>query len=484
MSVTETQTKTDSDTSADETPSVDWSYTPRLSGFALFIGLLVWFGVVTTTPLLVAAAIIPLIYIATNLLRVPNVIGDDLVVAYRVTPTHPRPGDRVDVTVTVENTGDNPLVDVRLVDFVPEDLDVVEGAPRATGPVRAGGKIEFTYTVRATRGQYTFDTIRVRHRALLGAIWNETTVTAKDTATMRCAVTIDDIPLEDRATHFIGDLLADTGGEGTEFYATREYHRGDSPTRINWRELAKHGSLSTITFRETQAAEIGLILDARWWTRHSHRAGMPTAATLGAYAAYQVTASLVDAGHYVSLTIPGLDPSPSSDQTFPCRRYGQSRSDDQKYRLFTVFEDVETVPDIDSDVIPPTAPTPGQPDRDDNLGADLPFLVDGDTHSVADFVTALQAHSSESSQYVFVTPLLDDSSVALAHYLRRLDYPAVVISPDTIGADSETPLSQQATRLYRALRVEGLRTAGLTVIDWNPNQPLAVSADQQTLPSQ
>lgn len=475
------------DTSQEDPSRSRPTFTARFSVFVMLLGVLIAAGIATFRPAPLAAAGILLVFMLAGLIRTPGTPDSALEVSYAVDPQHPRLADTVTVTVTVEHVGERTLTDIRFVDTVPDALQVVHGSPRASGPLHPGETLTIEYTVTARRGTYTFGPLVARNRSLVGAIWTEQPITPDSDATLRCAVQADEIPLEDRATHLIGGLLADAGGEGIEFYSTREYHRGDSPTRINWRELAKRGELNTITYRQHQAAEITLILDGRPWTRVNAGGSSPAGTTLSAYAAYQLTATLIREGHYVGVTVPGLAPRTGRGDagSFPYRRIEPRRTSEQERLVFELMDELETA--METGEMVPDEIDPLRPPGEGSLvnGGDGGTIFDTPKLTVGSFTHDLASWGSASTQFIMVSPLLDDGAYTLCVQLRNMGFAVVVISPDptttpTPTAETDAPPIRMA-RLQRATRVEALRHQDITVIDWDPATPLSVCCQKQTL---
>ena len=479
----------DTDTGDSTDVRSETTYTPRFAGFVVLIGVLVAVGLVTFTPVALAAAALLVVFLMAGVIQTPTPPAGRLVAAYDVKPTHPRPADTVTVEVTVTNDSERTFTDLRLVDTVPADLEVVDGTPRRAATLRPGDSVTMEYDVVARRGDYTFGPVRARARTLVGSMWVQQSLETQSQGTMRCAVRADDIPLEEQATHYIGDLLSDVGGDGIEFYSTREYHRGDPPSRINWRELAKRRELSTITYRERQAADITVITDARPPGRVSAGSGEPSGATLATYATYQILSTLVERGHYVGVAVPGLRPDVQDTSSFPCRRIDHGRGDEQKRLAFDLFEEIDRLARTES----------SDTSEPKTAGARSSTFDSVFNESVEGFVRSLTGWASPNTQFVFVSPLLDDPGRDLCQQLRQRGFPVVVISPDVTtslraGSVSATgdrgggavPASgtvpERTVRLQRATRVEGLRQEGVTVIDWDPARPLSVCCEQQTLP--
>lgn len=471
----------------DETePQIETTYTPRFIGFVVLFGVLVAVGLVTFAPVALAAGALLVVFLIVGVIQLPTPPAGRLVAEYNVEPKHPRPGDTVTVELTVTNDSDRTFTDLRLVDTVPVDLEVVDGTPRRAATLRPGGSVTTQYDVVARRGEYTFGPVRARARTLIGSMWVQQPLKTRKPGTMRCAVRADDIPLEEEATHYLGDLLSDVGGDGIEFHSTREYHRGDPPSRINWRELAKRQELSTITYRERQAADITVITDARQPSRVSPSPGEPSGATLATYATYQILSTLVERGHYVRVAVPGLPPTATETESFPCRRIEHGRGDEQKRRAFALFEEIDHLSRVGG----------SEAGGSDSTAAQSSTFDGGSTE---EFVRSLTGWTNPNTQFVFVSPLLDDSGRSLCKQLRQRDFPVVVISPDVTASHRGPSVSatggegggavsavatipEQTVRLQRATRIERLRQEGYTVIDWNPAQPLSVCCEQQTLP--
>jgi uncharacterized repeat protein (TIGR01451 family) len=476
----------ESDTSDGSDSRTETTYTPRFAGFVVLLGVLVAVGLVTFAPVALAASALLVVFLMAGVVQTPTPPAGLLVADYSVEPKHPRPADTVTVEVTVTNESERTFTDLRLVDTVPGDLEVVGGSPRRAATLRPGDSVTMSYDVVARRGEYSFGPIRARARTLMGSMWVQQSLETRTPGTMRCAVRADDIPLEEQATHYIGDLLSNVGGDGIEFYSTREYHRGDPPSRINWRELAKRRELSTITYRERQAADITVITDARPPGRVSAGPGEPSGATLATYATYQILSTLVERGHYVGVAVPGLRPDSTDTSSFPCRRIDHGRGDEQKRLAFDLFEEIDRLGRERSSGTnqPPAAGTASVFDSILNETAEA-------------FVRSLTGWASPNTQFVFVSPLLDDPGRELCQKLRQRGFPVVVISPDVTTSlrDSSPPASngsgavpdggtipERTVRLQRATRVQGLRQEGYTVIDWDPTRPLSVCCEQQTLP--
>lgn len=500
------------ETDSTTVPQRQEMYTARFTGFVLLFAGLVILGILTFHPAAIAAAGALLTFLVASLVQTPTNPGEHLTTSYSVTPQHPRPAESVEVEITVRNDSDKTFTDLRLIDTVPDDLRVTGGTPRAAEALRPGETITISYTVTAKRGTYSFGPVIARTRTLMGSMWIQEPLPINTTERIRCAVRADDIPLDEQATHFIGGLLGESAGDGIEFYATREYHRGDPPSKINWRELGKRGELSTITYREQQAADVTIIPDARIWSRVSAGPGTPSASVLSLYAAYQLTSTLINQGHYVGMVVPGVPPVDAAQQAghgFPYRRFEHGRGTEQQQRAFEILDNIEDLVMETTYDAGDTAPLRDlgaggfQGGRDANGVFDVnPYQV-----PIRDFVHDLTAWANPNTQFIFITPLLDDGAHGFCTQLQNRGDSVVVISPDvtkkpedsgngkTAREYSSDPLpegsipvqelqdvSRRVLSVQRGTRIESLRRKGLTVIDWDPEEPLAVCCERQTLP--
>ena len=425
---------------------------------------LVSVGLLAAEPALFAGAAIPLAYVLVGALsRVP---AADLAAERTVAATAPTPGDPVAVTLTVENTGDSSLTDVRVVDGVPSELRVVEGSPRGCGSLRPGESMTVEYAVRSKRGTYAFDDPAVRIRPLAATEVATTTVESDGDTALTCANVVADVPLADATLPRAGTLPTDSGGSGLEFHATRDYQPGDPVSRIDWRRFAKTNELTTVEYREEQAVRTVLVVDARPVTRVTPEAGYPTGAELSAYAAERLLDALARSSVVASLTAVGLAEEDvvgglSPDGLAWVDPDGGAASQ-QADRL---FDGIQSAAARDSVAADETGTVEG-------------VAADGSGEDAADderqdpSVQRLLARLPPTAQVVVFSPTLDAWPVELATSLRARHYPTTVVSPDVTGGDD---LAQSVATLERQLRLESIELVGATLIDWNLVDPIDIA---------
>lgn len=385
-------------------------------------------GLAVDRPSMLFLAVIGVVFAAY-----PRVMGTPeptLRIERRLSNSTPRPGDEVTVTVTVTNDGGF-LPDVRIVDGVPALLSVSGGSPRRGAAFWPGRSVSFSYRVEAKHGKHPFEPGTVVARDLSGAREVETTVAA-DTE-LDCTATAADSPLRNQTLDQVGRIVAKDGGSGVEFYRTREYRSGDALHRIDWNRYARTGDLTTVEFREENAATVVVLVDAR---RVAYRAATdePHAVAYSVSAAEQLLASLHRDRNLVGLAAFGrescwLDPGAGRTHRAKAQRL-----------LATHAAFASTPPTEESD-------------HDEQ-------------------VEQLRMRLPDAAQVVLLSPLCDDAIVETARRLDAYGHRVSVISPD-VTADGS--VGQRLAGVERENRLSALRKAGLPVVEWEPKTPLVAA---------
>ena len=339
----------------------------------------------------------------------------------------PERGDDVEVTVTVTNETDRFLPDLRLVDGVPESLAVRAGSPRLGTALRPGATTTFTYTVTARRGVHSFGPTLLVARDLSTSLEEERLLSEETTLT--CIPSLraltESVPLREQATQYVGRVETSRGGDGIEFYATRDYRTGDPLSRIDWNRRARTGELTTVEFREERAATVVLVIDAREAAYVSPAPHTPHAVDRAVDAAGQLYATLTDAGDRAGIT--ALSP----EECWLAPGAGVDHGVEARELLATH---------------PAFSPVPQE------RGSGM-FR----------WWRQLRKRLTPGTQIVFITPLCDEYGSRSARRLDEYGYPVTVLSPD-LTADRTA--SHRLSRVARMLRISALRSAGIPVLDW------------------
>lgn len=394
-------------------------------------------GVATESPGALLAAVFGVVFLAVARTFAPP--NPELSVERTLSDEDPEPGDEVDVTLTLTNQGAF-LPDLRVVDGVPEGLEVIDGSPRLATALRSGKQAQIRYTVEARRGDHSFTGVDVIARDVLGAFETELTLESDAAlASVPPLPRLDSFPLRSQTVQRVGRVPTQTGGSGVEFHATREYRSGDPLSRVNWNRLAKSGELTTIQYREERAATVVAVIDARAISHVGDEDG-EDAIEYCVEAAGSVATALLDSGDRVGVAAFG----PRWEWLAP----GVGREHRARLR--------ETL----------------------SRGAGFEATEPERRFLGGIVFRRLQKHLPDDAQVVFCSPLVDRDA---GDYVRRLEasgHPVTVISPDVTG---DNTFGQELARVERAARIRSLRAGGVRVIDWQPTDmlPLAVARAEQ-----
>ncbi|WP_435181586.1 DUF58 domain-containing protein [Halorussus sp. AFM4] len=390
----------------------------------------------------------------------------DVAVERVIEDRSPLPSRDVEVSLTVRNEGDEPLPDLRVVDGVPERLAVVSGSPRHCTSLRPGEEATFEYAVRARRGTHEFGETTLVARNVGGSAERRTTRRAATPdapdgdARITCRTRADDVPLPADTSSHPGQVTTDSGGEGVEFYATREYQPADPMSRIDWKRYAKTRELTTVDFRETRAATVLVVVDTRTLAHVARRDGEPDAVELCTYAAERLVEAFVRRNDRVGLALFGpeeayLDPA---------------GGDEQVARVRAELEDATPPDELDVGIFSDRRRKRANESRFDTLRKRTPA----------------------GAQVVFLSPMADDYAVEVARRFRAYGHAVTVVSPDVTSerraADGAraAPTRESATpgaaleRIERSERLAAARSGGLQVVDWSPDEPIRTAVSKAT----
>lgn len=394
-----------------------------MTALALFAG---GAGVLTDRPLVLLTAAVWVGYAAY-----PRLTGEPTVeieVERKLSDDAPGHGEAVEVVTTVRNKSGF-LTDLRFVDGVPPTLSVVDGTPRTATALRPGGSTTVRYEVEAKRGRHSFVPATVVARNLSGSV--EIDTTAFDKTVLECAADIGDVELRKQASQYTGRVLTDEGGSGVEFHGTREYQSGDSISRIDWKRRARSGELITLEFREERSAKVLLVIDARKEAYVASGEDEPSAVTYSVFAADQLFESLLASRDSVGLAVIGRE-----DVWLP-----PSTGDEHKTRAREIL--------TKSPALVPSPPR-REPDTEQ--------------------FRRLRKRLDSSTQVIFLSPLADDEIVEKARRIDARGNSVSVVSPDVTTDGSA---GRKLAQVERESRLSDLRQAGIPVVDWDVEIPLA-----------
>lgn len=444
-------------------------------------------GLLFAQPTLLAAALVPLTYVCYGAVSTGE--PDPALAADReISPGAPMPGERVDVSVTVRNTGERVLPDIRVVEQVPE-LAVVSGSPRAANSLAPGESFTFTYTVIARHGTHKFADLSIGVRPLSGSDPVTVSVGATGETAIDCHA-----PAASRAVGQGQNGTHARSGGGIEFYATRAYRHGDPMRRIDWRHLAKTGEFVTVEYREPQPRKTAVIVDVRHPSRVPESAQFPSGAALSVDVAARVERALRRINALSGVGAVGVD-SPMPVASADGVAWADASSDDPSVLCYAIrmaltdgeesdATDGTTVDGTSSESAPQaTVSTDGgnsPPNTDSETPTQHPTDTERPTQHSTDSETPTQQQCKRlldplqsETRVVLCTPALDDWPVEFAREVTARNHELSVISPDISGFEG---LDGRMAGLTRKNRLRALSAYGETV-SWRPGETLSFGGD-------
>ncbi|GAB3023947.1 DUF58 domain-containing protein [Natronobiforma cellulositropha] len=421
---------------------------------------------------LVVLALVPLGYAAVGLASTPP--EPVLELERSITPERPRPGQVVHVTLSVSNAGDRSLPDVRVVDDPPSGAAVVGGTtdpPALATALAPGEAATLVYGLAPPRGDHAFGTPAVRSRNATATAAVTDTPRPAGVDSFTCETLLDAVPVHDRTVQFVGATPTDDGGSGVEFYATREYRRGDPINRIDWNRYARTGALTTIEYRQERAVTLVFVVDDRLESRRVPPGGGPDSFDLSLYAASAGVSASLEAGNRTGFALLAGD-----GWVDPARAPSVRRR----------VEDAAAAAreDPPSPVAGPTSARSHANSRTATSSSSAASSRWGDDPDrAAVLADDLERRLPTAAQVLYCSPLTDATALDLVRRLRARGRAVTVVSPDLSTdvvdpgrrADAGPPsVGVRIARLERRTRLEACRDAGALVVDWDLSTPLAV----------
>jgi len=340
-------------------------------------------------------------------------------------------GERVTVTVTV--TAEQPLPLLELFEPLPPSLRLVSGHNRALFTLGPGRSVEWRYEVECVRrGRVSLGTVHARHWDRAGLEAGETSVRVPGVLQVYPRpLPLRRLPAPRRMQAFVGNYVAPSVGEGIEPGDIRAFVPGDRVRHVNWRASLRFRRLFVTQYHQERNADVVLMLDTLT------EAGAPPATTLDA--SIRAAAALVT-GYLARKDRVGL-----IEYCGPFRWVRPSSGRAHQERLFEAL-----------------------------LRADVMFsYVTQEVALVPRRVLPPQA------LVVAISPLLDPRFEKALVDLAARGFDLVVLSPSPIalvrramrpsaGAD----LACRLWALERRARADALHRLGITIVDWDPTEPL------------
>ena len=345
------------------------------------------------------------------------------------------PSGSVDVKLVLENNGGAPL-DLQLVEPRFHSMDILGGSFEQSMALAAGEKVELSYSFRANRGSYTWNTVRVIVSDPFG--WLEQTIelpAESEVLVFPDRKKLKHISLRpQRLIHTAGPFPSRLAGSGTDFFGIRQYQMGDPMRWIYWRLSARHpDKYFTKEFEREEIADIVMILDTRCQTHSIH--GDEKFFEFSVQATASLAETFLGEGNRLGLVSLGG----GIRYIFPGSGKGQ---------LFIMLRHLARA----------------------STGSNVSL----------DHLRFLPMRLFPSRALIVIVSPLDVYDLRAFVYLRSYGYQVLLISPNPIdfaarglSTEHSSLLSVRAARVERALQLSQLRKIGVDVIDWQVDQPLA-----------
>ncbi|MFC7195680.1 DUF58 domain-containing protein [Halosimplex aquaticum] len=282
-------------------------------------------------------------------------------------------------------------------------------------------------------------------------------------ATLVCHAPVESLALAGQTGIGSGRVQTDSGGEGVEFYATREYAPGDPASRVDWNRYASTGELTTVTYRESNAATVVFVVDGRF--DHRRAVGEPTARELCCYATVRMADAVLDDQNLVGASVCYYR---SSNAIGSLGSVGPGRGPEQTLRIRALLREKLGVDVDDLHVSADREAESGDGDAASDRSGGSGDIVRRN-HELLDDVPA-------GAQVVFATPLLDDVAVRTIDELVARGHVTTVVSPDVTDGSTRGGTVERVTRSGRLATVAG--TKRVRVVDWSPDEPLQAAVDR------
>ncbi len=375
-----------------------------------------------------------LVYLATGLFKFPALENILLLAKRRLRRIDAGGQPLIEVEVVIRNNGDH-LPCLQVTDSQPYGDGALHGQIGVRDSVPKDGEAILKYSFAEKRGRYAWQSTRVRVSDPFGLVCADLALPALAEISIQPErENFQRLPLQPlRTLHTPGIIPAHRAGSGTDFWGVRLYHPGDSLRWLDWRLNARHpGQFFTREFEQEEAADIGLILDARRET--DLRVGEDSLFEHSVRAAASLSEGFIHQGNRVSLLVLGQ----TIIRVFP--GYG-------KYQLNRILHSLSAIRSSTSGKL-----------------ISLHYLP-------------IQMFSNRA--LLLVLSPLTKSDIRFFPRLRAAGYQAMLVSPDpydfiypTVAKGPDSQRGYLLARRERRIQLQAISQLNVKVIDWQVSQPL------------
>ena len=408
------------------------SFSPKLGVYTSLTAVGLVAALVTRRPELavLAAPFGLMLVLALGAARRP-----DVRVAPRLERDRVLEGDELELAVDVYARTPAPRVEVRV--DLPPDLELVDGDNPLALSLDHDEERELVYRVRCSRwGAWTLGPVHLRFRDNLGLVaWEQTVEWHEPLRAYPRPEALRELVRPRETQVFAGNRVAREKGEGLEFADLRPFYAGDRMRRINWRASARRNELWVNEYHAERNADVVIFLDSFAEARRHGRGTIDAAVRAAAalteqYLAHKDRVGLVNFGGVLRWL----------------------RVESGLVQLYRIVDSL-----ISTEVM-------------------LSYAWKG--------VDVLPARTLPPKALVLaLTPLLDERGVNAMLDLRArgFDLAVVEVSPLPFVAppqSAEQKLAQRLWRLRREARRADYERAGVAVVEWTDDAPLAAAIEE------
>lgn len=352
-------------------------------------------------------------------------------------------GEEISVRLSLRNPGEAlPILEV--YDGLPRGSVLTQGTNHLLLALDRGETKRLEYRLKfPLKGRYAVGPVVMRSRDPLGLYVKTMDISSEDALVV--APRFEDLRkvtvLPRRTRPRLGQVPAKIPGLGTEFWAIREYEAGDDLRRINWKASARLDSLLTNEKESERSGDVILVLDAREAANVGYSAY--NAVELGIRALASLAARLLQDRNRVGLVVQ------RDVMGWVSPAFGRK----QFYRIMDGLIAVRP-------------------------GGQVPF---------EQISWMLRRYLPTKALLIIISPLIDRSVTDSIAELRAAGFDIILLSPSslevermTIGEGSYEELAYRVLRMQRDANVAYLRRFA-HVVDWNPEEPLALALKKVSL---
>jgi uncharacterized protein (DUF58 family) len=175
-------------------------------------------------------------------------------------------GEVVPVQLRIEPRRKHGKALLELRDALPPEAELADGNNYALLDLKPGETAELRYSVKfPVKGFHDIGPVRVRVEDPFG-LWHREQ-RAGDTTTIKVYPRVEDLKSAAASSKYpfvtTGPFLVGNPGQGSAFFALREYVRGDSMRDVNWKASARSKNLVVNQRERESQSEATLLLDCR-----------------------------------------------------------------------------------------------------------------------------------------------------------------------------------------------------------------------------